>query len=135
MLRNADVSCACTRGRCYAMLTSPKYEKFHVFFYTFLVKLTVSPQRNAKFCLGAMALPHKIDALKNHDCWCQFLSSCFGVLTSVPSLSFLTRNGLDGRVFSYVSLSSSSGAVKRTGGKTSQTLKSTTIKKMAVPFG
>ena len=49
----------------YAMLTSPK--------------LTVSPQRNAKFGLGAMALPHKIDALKNHD---------FSKVPQIPRFSF-----------------------------------------------
>ena len=32
-----------------------------------MVKLTVLPQPHAKFSLGVMALPHRIDALKNHD--------------------------------------------------------------------
>ena len=42
-------------------------QKNNVFSYTFMVKLTVLPQPHAKFSLGVMALPHKIDALKNHD--------------------------------------------------------------------
>ena len=38
-----------------------------LFFSSFMEKLTVLPQRKANLALGVMALPHKIDAIKNQD--------------------------------------------------------------------
>ncbi len=82
MLRDVDVFCTYTHGRCSAMLTSlslarmedatfwsrpKKMKNIMYIFGTFKVKLTVTPQQDANFAFGAMALPHKIHALEAHD--------------------------------------------------------------------
>ena len=55
------------------------YGKSNVFLPALLVKLTVLPQRNGNFALGVMALPQKVDSLKNH---------AFSKVPQIPCFSF-----------------------------------------------